>query len=72
MDSMPGACPICGCELSVEAVLYRCWCCNRSFSYTQMILLLRQTSDQKEEVRSDDELLKQGDAKCTIPGLVNV
>ncbi len=59
LGSMLGACPICGCELSVETVLYRCWCCNRSFSYSEIVLLRRQTLYHPDDVRRDDELPNQ-------------
>jgi hypothetical protein len=30
-------CPHCGCELSSEAFRYRCWCCNKSYSYSEIM-----------------------------------
>ncbi len=55
MNSVLSACPVCGCELSVEAARYRCWCCNRSFSYSE-VSVLRHQPDHTDNARSDDEL----------------
>ncbi len=30
-------CPFCGCELWPEALMYRCWCCNKKYAPSEVI-----------------------------------
>ncbi len=43
-------CPSCGCELSPEALTYRCWCCNKSYSHSEIRPVNRTAPEQKEVI----------------------
>ncbi len=41
-------CPYCGCELSPEVTQYRCWCCDKSFSKSEITALTQPSPGQRE------------------------
>ncbi len=59
MDRFIGACPVCGCELATEAFMYRCWCCGRSYSYSEVKSLAQDLPEQRKEQSRDENLVEQ-------------
>ncbi len=65
MEKVVGICPICGCELSHEPLSYRCWCCNKRYSRSE-VTLLRQSALEQPRVMSVRAGIKNDERRIAV------